>query len=160
MRIAVGDAIPEATVYMMGESGPESKISTDLFAGRKVVLVALPGAFTPTCSAKHLPGFIDKASEFFEKGVDDVICLSVNDAWVMNAWGNAQGAQGKVTMVGDGNAELSRAMGFASDMSKSGFGERSIRYAMVVENGVVTSLNVEAPRKFEGSDAETILGLG
>ena len=159
MRIAVGDAIPEATVYMMGESGPESKISTDLFAGRKVVLFALPGAFTPTCSAKHLPGFIDAASEFVEKGVDEIICLSVNDAWVMDAWGKAQGTEGKVTMVGDGNAELSRAMGFASDMSKSGFGERSIRYAMVVENGVVTHLNVEAPRKFEVSDAETMLGL-
>ena len=159
MRIAVGDAIPEATVYMMGESGPESKISTDLFAGRKVVLFALPGAFTPTCSAKHLPGFIDAASEFVEKGVDEIICLSVNDAWVMDAWGKAQGTEGKVTMVGDGNAELSRAMGFASDMSKSGFGERSIRYAMVVENGVVTSLNVEAPRKFEVSDAQTMLGL-
>ena len=159
MRIAVGDAIPEATVYMMGESGPESKISTDLFAGRKVVLFALPGAFTPTCSAKHLPGFIDAASEFVEKGVDEIICLSVNDAWVMDAWGKAQGAQGKVTMVGDGNAELSRAMGFASDMSKSGLGERSIRYAMVVENGVVTTLNVEAPRKFKVSDAQTMLGL-
>ena len=159
MRIAVGDAIPEATVYMMGESGPESKISTDLFAGRKVVLFALPGAFTPTCSAKHLPGFIDAASEFVKKGVDEIICLSVNDAWVMDAWGKAQGAQGKVTMVGDGNVELSRAMGFASDMSKSGFGERSIRYAMVVDNGVVTHLNVEVPRKFEVSDAETMLGL-
>jgi len=144
---------------MMGESGPESKISTDLFAGRKVVLFALPGAFTPTCSAKHLPGFIDAASEFVEKGVDEIICLSVNDAWVMDAWGKAQGTQGKVTMVGDGNAELSRAMGFASDMSKSGLGERSIRYAMVVENGVVTTLNVEAPRKFEVSDAQTMLGL-
>jgi len=159
MRIAVGDAIPEATVYVMGEAGPEPRISTDLFADRKVVLFALPGAFTPTCSAKHLPGFIEAAADFKEKGVDDIICLSVNDAWVMDAWGKAQGAQGKVTMVGDGNAELSRAMGFASDMSKSGFGERSIRYAMVVDNGVVTHLNVEAPRKFEVSDAQTMLAL-
>ena len=159
MRIAVGDAIPEATVYMMGESGPESVISTDLFASRKVVLFALPGAFTPTCSAKHLPGFIDAASEFMEKGVDDIICLSVNDAWVMDAWGKAQGAQGKVTMVADGNGDLSRAMGFASDMSKSGFGERSIRYAMIVDNGVVTQLNVEKPRTFEVSDAQTMLTL-
>ena len=159
MRIAVGDTIPKATVYVMGESGPESKTSTDLFADRKVVLFALPGAFTPTCSAKHLPGFIDAASDFKGKGVDDIICLSVNDAWVMEAWGKAQGAQGKVTMVGDGNGDLSRAMGFASDMRKSGFGERSIRYAIVVDNGVVTHLNVEAPRKFEVSDAQTMLAL-
>ncbi len=159
MTIEVGDAIPEATVYLMGESGPESRISTDLFAGRKVVLFALPGAFTPTCSAKHLPGFIDAASEFMEKGVDEIICLSVNDAWVMDAWGKAQGAQGKVTMVGDGNGDLSRAMGFTADMSGSGYGERSIRYAMVVDNGVVTHLNVEAPKKFEVSDAKTMLGL-
>jgi len=159
MTIEVGDAIPEATVYLMGESGPESRISTDLFAGRKVVLFALPGAFTPTCSAKHLPGFIDAASEFMEKGVDEIICLSVNDAWVMDAWGKAQGAQGKVTMVGDGNGDLSRAMGFTADMSGSGYGERSNRYAMVVDNGVVTHLNVEAPKKFEVSDAKTMLGL-
>ena len=159
MSIAVGDAVPEATVHIMGESGPESKSFKDLVTGRKVVLFALPGAFTPTCSAKHLPGFIDKASEFFEKGVDEIICLSVNDAWVMGAWGKAQGADGKVTMVADGNGDLSRALGFTADMSGAGFGERSIRYAMVVENGVVTSLNVEAPRKFEVSDAQTMLGL-
>ena len=127
--------------------------------GRKGVLFALPGAFTPTCSAKHLPGFIDAASEFFEKGVDEIICLSVNDAWVMDAWGKAQGAGEKVTMVADGNGDLSRALGFAADMSGSGFGERSIRYAMVAEDGVVTHLNVEAPRKFEVSDAQTMLGL-
>ena len=159
MSIAVGDAVPEATVHMMGESGTGSKSFKDLLTGRKVVLFALPGAFTPTCSAKHLPGFIDKASEFFEKGVDEIICLSVNDAWVMGAWGKAQGADGKVTMVADGNGDLSRALGFTADMSGAGFGERSIRYAMVVENGVVTSLNVEAPRKFEVSDAQTMLGL-
>ena len=159
MRIAVGDTIPEATVYVIGESGPESRASIDLFADRKVVLFALPGAFTPTCSAKHLPGFIEAASDFKEKGVDDIICLSVNDAWVMDAWVKAQGAQGKITMVGDGNGDLSRAMGFASDMRKSGFGDRSIRYAIVVDNGVVTHLNVESPRKFEVSDAQTMLAL-
>ena len=159
MRIAVGDAIPEVTVHVMGDSGPETKSSKDLLGGRKVVLFALPGAFTPTCSAKHLPGFIDAAAEFFEKGVDEIICLSVNDAWVMDAWGKAQGAGGKVTMVADGNGDLSRALGFAADMTGSGFGERSIRYAMVAEDGVVTHLNVEAPRKFEVSDAQTMLGL-
>ena len=159
MSIAVGDAIPEVTVHIMGESGPETKSSKDFLVGRKVVLFALPGAFTPTCSAKHLPGFIDMASEFFEKGVDEIICLSVNDAWVMDAWGKAQGADGKVTMVADGNGDLSRALGFTADMSGAGFGERSIRYAMVAEDGVVTHLNVEAPRKFEVSDAQTMLGL-
>jgi len=159
MRIAVGDAIPEATVYVMGESGPESRISTDLFADRKVVLFALPGAFTPTCSAKHLPGFIEAASDFKEKGVDDIICLSVNDAWVMDAWGKAQGAEGKVTMVADGNGDFTRAIGMAVDFSAGGFGERSGRYAMITEDGVVTHLNVEAPKKFEVSDAQTMLAL-
>tara|TARA_B100000686_G_scaffold287462_1_gene312938 strand:- start:131 stop:613 length:483 start_codon:yes stop_codon:yes gene_type:complete len=159
MSIAVGDVVPEAIVHIMGESGPESKNSKEFFTGRKVVVFALPGAFTPTCSAKHLPGFIDKAAEFFEKGIEEIICLSVNDAWVMDAWGKAQGADGKVTMVADGNGDFSRALGLAADMRGSGFGERSIRYAMVVENGVVTNLNLEAPRKFEVSDAQTILGL-
>ena len=159
MTIAVGDSIPDITVHVMGESVPEPKNSAELFAGRKVVLFALPGAFTPTCSAKHLPGFINMASEFFEKGVDAIICLSVNDAWVMDAWGKAQGADGKVTMVADGSGDLSRAMGLTADMSGAGFGERSIRYAMIVDNGVVTHLNVEAPRKFEVSDAQTMFGL-
>jgi len=159
MTIAVGDSIPDITVHVMGESVPEPKNSAELFAGRKVVLFALPGAFTPTCSAKHLPGFINMASEFFEKGVDAIICLSVNDAWVMDAWGKAQGADGKVTMVADGSGDLSRTMGLTADMSGAGFGERSIRYAMIVDNGVVTHLNVEAPRKFEVSDAQTMFGL-
>ena len=159
MTIAVGDSIPDITVHVMGESVPEPKNSAELFAGRKVVLFALPGAFTPTCSAKHLPGFINMASEFFEKGVDAIICLSVNDAWVMDAWGKAQGADRKVTMVADGSGDLSRAMGLTADMSGAGFGERSIRYAMIVDNGVVTHLNVEAPRKFEVSDAQTMFGL-
>jgi len=159
MTIAVGDSIPDVTVHVMGESAPAPKNSAELFAGRKVVLFALPGAFTPTCSAKHLPGFINMASEFFEKGVDAIICLSVNDAWVMDAWGKAQGAEGKVTMAADGNGDLSRAMGFTADMRGAGFGERSIRYAMIVDNGVVTHLNVEEPRKFEISDAQTMLTL-
>jgi len=159
MTIAVGDSIPDVTVHVMGESVPEPKNSAELFAGRKVVLFALPGAFTPTCSAKHLPGFINMASEFFEKGVDAIICLSVNDAWVMDAWGKAQGADGKVIMVADGSGDLSRAMGLTADMSGAGFGERSIRYAMIVDNGVVTHLNVEEPRKFEISDAQTMLTL-
>ena len=159
MTIAVGDSIPDVTVHVMGESVPEPKNSAELFAGRKIVLFALRGAFAPACSAKHLPGFINMASEFFEKGVDAIICLSVNDAWVMDAWGKAQGAEGKVTMAADGNGDLSRAMGFTADMRGAGFGERSIRYAMIVDNGVVTHLNVEEPRKFEISDAQTMLAL-
>ena len=159
MRIAVGDAIPEATVYVMGEAGPESRISTDLFADRKVVLFALPGAFTPTCSAKHLPGFIEAASDFKEKGVDDIICLSVNDAWVMAAWGDTYGAGERVMMLADGNAEFTKSIGMDSDMTGAGFGIRSIRYSIVVNDGVVTHLNIEEPRKFQVSDAKSILAL-
>ena len=159
MSIEIGQKIPNTTVYVMGDSGPESHETAQLFADKKIVLFALPGAFTPTCSRSHLPGYIDQFEAFAQKGVDQIICLSVNDAWVMDAWGKAQGADGKVTMVGDGNGDLSRELGFLADMSGSGFGERSIRYAMIIENGVVTRLNVEAPREFKISDAGTMLQL-
>lgn len=159
MSIEIGQKIPNTTVYVMGDSGPESHETAQLFADKKIVLFALPGAFTPTCSRSHLPGYIDQFEAFAQKGVDQIICLSVNDAWVMDAWGKAQGADGKVTMVGDGNGDLSRELGFLVDMSGSGFGERSIRYAMIIENGVVTRLNVEAPREFKISDAGTMLQL-
>ena len=159
MSIEIGQKIPNTTVYVMGDSGPESHETAQLFADKKIVLFALPGAFTPTCSRSHLPGYIDQFEAFAQKGVDQIICLSVNDAWVMDAWGKAQGADGKVTMVGDGNEDLSRELGFLVDMSGSGFGERSIRYAMIIENGVVTRLNVEAPREFKISDAGTMLQL-
>ena len=159
MSIEIGQKIPNTTVYVMGDSGPESHETAQLFADKKIVLFALPGAFTPTCSRSHLPGYIDQFEAFAQKGVDQIICLSVNDAWVMDAWGKAQGADGKVTMVGDGNGDLSRELGFLVDMSGSGFGERSIRYAMIIENGVVAHLNVEAPREFKISDAGTMLKL-
>ena len=159
MSIEIGQKIPNTTVYVMGDSGPESHETAQLFADKKIVLFALPGAFTPTCSRSHLPGYIDQFEAFAQKGVDQIICLSVNDAWVMDAWGKVQGADGKVTMVGDGNGDLSRELGFLVDMSGSGFGERSIRYAMIIENGVVTRLNVEAPREFKISDAGTMLQL-
>ncbi len=159
MAISVGDRIPSVALHRMGESGPESVSSEDVFSARRVVLFALPGAFTPTCSAKHLPGFIESAGAFQAKGVDEVVCLSVNDPWVMGAWGKAQGASGKVSMVGDGSAEFTRAVGMNVDMSAIGFGERSCRYAMIVEDGVVSHLNIEAPRKFEVSDAATMLAL-
>ena len=159
MSIEIGQKIPNTTVYVMGDSGPESHEPAQLFADKKTVLFALPGAFTPTCSRSHVPGYIDQFEAFAQKGVDQIICLSVNDAWVMDAWGKAQGADGKVTMVGDGNGDLSRELGFLVDMSGAGFGERSIRYAMIIENGVVTHLNVEAPREFKISDAGTMLQL-
>jgi len=146
-------------VHVMGESAPEPRSSAEMFAGRKVVLFALPGAFTPTCSRNHLPGYVEHAQGFRDKGVDDIICLSVNDAWVMSAWGKSQGAEGKVSMVADGNGEFTRAVGLNADMSAAGYGERSVRYAMIVDDGVVTHLNVEAPREFKISDAATMLSL-
>lgn len=156
MTIGPGDRIPDVTVHVMGEKGPEAVSSTSLFAGRKVVMFGLPGAFTPTCSAAHLPGYVVKADEFFSRGVDSIICISVNDAFVMDAWGKAQNAE-NVLMVADGAAALTRAMGLDVDMTERGFGVRSERYAMIVEDGVVKLLNREAPRKFEVSDADTIL---
>lgn len=159
MTISVGDRLPDVTVHVMGESAPEPRSSAEMFAGRKVVLFALPGAFTPTCSRNHLPGYVEHAQGFRDKGVDDIICLSVNDAWVMSAWGKSLGAEGKVSMVADGNGEFTRAVGLNADMSAAGYGERSVRYAMIVDDGVVTHLNVEAPREFKISDAATMLSL-
>jgi len=159
MTISVGDRVPDVTVHVMGESAPEPRSSAEMFAGRKVVLFALPGAFTPTCSRNHLPGYVEHAQGFRDKGVDDIICLSVNDAWVMSAWGKSQGAEGKVSMVADGNGEFTRTVGLNADMSAAGYGERSVRYAMIVDDGVVTHLNVEAPREFKISDAATMLSL-
>ena len=159
MKIQVGDSVPDVRVHVFGEKAPEAVQTGELFAGKRSVIFALPGAFTPTCSRAHLPGYIEHAEQLHSHGVDLIACLSVNDAWVMDAWGKAQGADGKVTMVGDGNGDLSRELGFLVDMSGSGFGERSIRYAMIIENGVVTRLNVEAPREFKISDAGTMLQL-
>lgn len=156
MTIGPGDRIPDVTVHVMGEKGPESVSSASLFAGKKVVMFGLPGAFTPTCSAAHLPGYVVKADELFAKGVDTIICISVNDAFVMDAWGKAQNAE-NILMVADGAAALTRAMGLDVDMTERGFGVRSERYAMIVDDGVVKLLNREAPRKFEVSDADTIL---
>ena len=159
MTISVGDRLPDVTVHVMGESAPEPRSSAEMFAGRKVVLFALPGAFTPTCSRNHLPGYVEHAQGFRDKGVDEIVCLSVNDAWVMSAWGKSLGAEGKVSMVADGNGEFTRAVGLNADMSAAGYGERSVRYAMIVDDGVVTHLNVEAPREFKISDAATMLSL-
>ena len=157
MSITVGDKIPEVTLYHMTEDGPAPINTSDLFRGKTVVLFALPGAFTPTCSAQHLPGFVEKAEEIKAKGVDTVACLSVNDAFVMGAWGKDQGAGDKVLMLSDGSAELTQAMGLELDLTPRGFGVRSDRYAMIVEDGVVKQLNREEPGAFEVSSAEKVL---
>ncbi len=157
MTVKIGERIPSTQIKVAKESGTEDTTTEALFAGKKVVLFALPGAFTPTCSAKHLPGFVERAAEIHQKGVDLIACLSVNDAFVMNAWGKAQGAGDKVLMLADGNGDFSRAMGLTVDLSQFGMGERSQRYAAIIDKGVLTALEVEAPGKFEVSSAEAIL---
>ena len=157
MAITVGDKIPAVDLQHMTDSGVETINSKDLFSGKKVVLFALPGAFTPTCSASHLPGYVVGSDELFAKGVDLIICLSVNDAFVMDAWGKQHNADDRVMMIADGSAHFSRAVGLELDLDAAGMGVRSKRYAMVVNDAVVELLNVEAPKKFEISDAQSIL---
>ncbi len=156
MTISQGDALPDVTVQMMKDGRPAPTSLRDLTAGKKVVLFAVPGAFTPTCSLQHLPGFISNANEIKAKGVDEIICTAVNDAFVMDAWGASQSADA-ISMVADGNGDLAEALGLVMDGSGFGMGTRSQRYAMVIDNGVVTKLAVEAPGKFEVSSAEAIL---
>ncbi len=158
MTIKVGDTLPQATFMTMGKDGPQPLASDDLFKGKTVGLFAVPGAFTPTCSAKHLPGFVDKAAELKAKGVDQIACLSVNDVFVMGAWGDSQSVGDKVLMLADGNGAFTKALGLEFDGSRFGMGERSSRYSMIVKDGVVTTLNVEAPGEFKASSAETMLG--
>jgi len=157
MTIKVGDRMPEGKFTVMGANGPESLTSDQLFAGKKVVLFSVPGAFTPTCSAKHLPGFVDQADALKAKGVDAIACMAVNDAFVMSAWGKGAGADGKVVMLSDGNGEYARALGLEMDASKFGMGTRSQRFSMIVEDGVVKQLNIEPPGQFGVSSAETAL---
>ena len=157
MTINVGDKIPSATLKTMGADGPEDLTTDDLFKGKTVALFAVPGAFTPTCSAKHLPGYVANADAFKAKGVDAVVCLSVNDAFVMGAWGKDQNAGGKVEMVADGNGDLTRQLGLEMDASGHGMGVRSKRYSMIVEDGAVKVLNQEPPGAFEISSAEAML---
>jgi peroxiredoxin len=142
----------------MTADGPKEITTDELFAGKKVVLFALPGAFTPTCSASHLPGFVVNADKIKAKGVDEIVCLSVNDAFVMDAWGKAQNAE-EIHMVADGNAEFAKAVGLELDLIARGMGVRLQRFAMIVEDGVVKHLNVEAAGKFEISSAETMIAL-
>jgi peroxiredoxin len=157
MTIKVGDKVPSAKLKQMTAEGVKEVSTDDFFKGKKVVLFAVPGAFTPTCSAKHVPGFVQNDAALKAKGVDAVACLSVNDAFVMGAWGKDQKADGKVVMLADGNGDFTRAVGLELDATANGLGKRSKRYAMVVENGVVKTLNVEAPGAFEVSSAEAIL---
>ena len=157
MAISVGDKVPSVNLKHMTD-GALADITTDeIFGGRKIALFALPGAFTPTCSAKHLPGFIQQADAIKAKGVDAIACVSVNDAFVMDAWGKAQNAGDKVMMLADGNAEFADALGLSFDGSGFGMGKRAQRFAMIVDDGVVKTLNVEQPGAFEVSSAEAVL---
>ena len=158
MAIEVGEKVPSVKLAHMTESGPGELSSDELFSDKKVVLFAVPGAFTPTCSAAHLPGFVANADKIKAKGVDDVVCLSVNDAFVMDAWGKSQNAEA-VHMVADGSGEFTRAAGLELDLVARGLGMRSQRYAMVVEDGTVTHLHVDAPTKLDGSSAESVLAV-
>lgn len=157
MTISKGDKLPDVTLVKATENGPEKVQSGEYFAGRKVALFSVPGAFTPTCSAKHLPGFVDKAQQLKDKGVDEIACTAVNDAFVLGAWNKASGSD-DITMLADGNGELAQALGLTMDGSGFGLGQRSQRYSMIVDDGVVTELNVEAPGDFNVSSAEHMLG--
>jgi glutaredoxin/glutathione-dependent peroxiredoxin len=157
MPIQPGQRLPQANLKLVTETGPRTVTTDELFAGKTVVLFALPGAFTPTCSAKHLPGFVARADELRAKGVDSVVCLSVNDAFVMDAWGRDQAVGDKVWLLADGNAEFTRALGLELDASGAGMGLRSQRYAMIVDDGVVRSLDIDPLKTFEHSSAEAVL---
>ena len=158
MTIKVGDRLPSATLRQVTPEGPKEISTADFFRGKKVALFAVPGAFTPACSQRHLPGFVDRAADIKAKGVDEVACVAVNDAAVLGAWSKDQRSEGKVTMLADGSGEFARALGLELDLSKAGLGVRSKRYSMLVDNGVVKSLNVEAqPGQVEASGAEAML---
>ncbi|WP_230769074.1 peroxiredoxin [Sphingomonas sp. Leaf4] len=157
MTIQTGDRLPHATLAKVTPDGPDQVTTGDFFAGRTVALFAVPGAFTPTCSAKHLPGFVGQAAAFRAKGVDEIACTAVNDAFVLAAWGKANDVDARVTMLADGNGDFARALGLEVDSSAYGMGVRSKRYAMLVEDGVVRLLHVEQPGAFEVSSAEHLL---
>lgn len=156
MAIEQGQNIPEATLVKATADGPQQLSSAEFFAGRKVALFSVPGAFTPTCSAKHLPSFVEKADELKAKGIDEIACTAVNDAFVMGAWNKADGSS-DVTMLADGNGEFVKQLGLDSDSSAYGMGVRGKRFSMVVDNGVVIQLNVEAPGEYRVSSAEYML---
>ncbi|MBH0238170.1 peroxiredoxin [Methylobrevis albus] len=158
MTIAVGDTLPDAKFKISTADGPAEVTTADVFAGKKVVLFAVPGAFTPTCHMNHLPGFLENADAFKAKGVDTIACVAVNDVFVMKAWAAATGADGKITFLADGSADFAKATGLDIDLSGGGLGLRSKRYAMIVDDGVVTSLDIEeAPGKATVSGAAAVL---
>ncbi|MFL6617874.1 MAG: peroxiredoxin [Povalibacter sp.] len=157
MTIKVGDKMPSGTLTLVTKDGPQKVSADEYFQGKKVVLFSVPGAFTPTCDAKHLPGFVEQAAQLKAKGVDKIACLAVNDAFVMKAWGKAQNTDGKVDMLADGNADYTKALGLELDATGFGMGTRGQRFALVVDNGVVKSVNVEAKGEFRVSSAEYVL---
>ena len=157
MTVKVGDKVPQGIFTVMKADGPGGLTADELFAGKKVVLFSVPGAFTPTCSKEHLPGFVQQAGAIKAKGVDTVACLAVNDAFVMDAWGKSAAAGGKVLMLADGNGEYTKALGLELDASGFGMGTRGQRFAMVVEDGVIAQLFVEEPMQFKVSSAEAVL---
>ncbi len=157
MTIQVGDKLPSIDVQHMADGQVQTINTDELFGGKKVVLFALPGAFTPTCSSAHVPGYLVNSDQFFEKGVDSIICLSVNDAFVMHAWGLDQNVEDRILMLADGSGAFTRAVGLELDLVAAGMGLRSQRYAMMVNDGVLEVLNVEAGGEFKVSNAETIL---
>jgi peroxiredoxin len=157
MAIKIGDKIPAVQLKTMAGDGMQNLSTDEIFKGKKVVLFALPGAFTPTCSAKHLPGFVQHAEKIKAKGIDTIACLSVNDAFVMDAWGKAQNTGEKILMLADGNGDFSKAVGLTMDGTGYGMGLRASRYAMLVDDGTVKVLNIEAPGAFEVSSAESIM---
>lgn len=160
MAINVGDRLPEATFTVMGAEGPGPKTTAEMFGGKKVVLFAVPGAFTPTCSKQHLPGFVTNAESIKAKGIDAIACTSVNDVFVLDAWAKSADAGDKVMMLADGSAAFAKSLGLELDLTERGLGMRSQRYAMIVEDGVVTALNVEdAPGTAEKSGADAIAAL-
>ena len=157
MSIKIGDTIPEVTLMHMGPDGPEPSTTTTLFAGKRTALFSVPGAFTPTCSAKHLPGFQENAAALRGKGIDAIACVSVNDVFVMNAWGESQKVGGDVQMLADGNGDFAKAVGLVLDGSGFGMGQRAQRYSMIINDGVLEVLNVEEGGEFRVSSADYML---
>ena len=158
MTIKAGERVPAGKFKVMGESGPQDLTTAQLFDGKRVVLFSVPGAFTPTCSAKHLPGFIEQAAALHAKGIDTIACMAVNDAFVMNAWGKSAGAGTSVQMLADGNGDYARALGLELDARGFGLGMRGQRFALLVDNGVATKVLVEGPGEFKVSAADYVLG--
>ncbi|HUN25344.1 MAG TPA: peroxiredoxin [Steroidobacteraceae bacterium] len=158
MAIKAGDRMPQGTFKTMSKDGPKDLASEELFKGKKVVLFSVPGAFTPTCDAKHLPGFVQLADQLKAKGVDTIACMAVNDVFVMNAWGKASGVGDRVLMLADGNGEYAKALGLTLDASRFGMGTRGQRFAIVAEDGIAKQVHIEAPGEFKVSAAENILG--